>query len=124
MGLNGFHSGQHRSLPNGSAASGDDCEVLRELLPAYSLGATDPDETRLVESLLEKCPDAASELADYKMLAEKMLFSAPPAKPPTHLKGKLLAAIASEPVLVGGKTSIEKSFTPQPAVSRRWNLRW
>ncbi len=70
-----------------------DCETLRALIPAYSVGATDPEETALVEQLLPLCPEGAAELDEYLALSQAMLYSAPAAKPPAHLHDKLMAAI-------------------------------
>lgn len=74
-----------------------DCETLRALIPAYSLGATDPDETALVERLLPLCPEVAAELEAFQALSQAMLYAAPPAQPPAHLHDRLMAA-AGAPV--------------------------
>lgn len=58
-----------------------DCDALRELLPAYSIGATDPDETKLVEAWLPYCPEAAAELTDYLVLADEFLYLPADASP-------------------------------------------
>jgi hypothetical protein len=71
------------------------CRRLRELIPAYSLGATDAEETEFVKAHLADCPAAVAELAEYARLAEALLYSAPPAQPPTHLAEKLCAATAA-----------------------------
>lgn len=66
--------GNQRSTP----LPGDvDCEQLRELLPAYSIGVTDSEETRFVETMLEHCPEAAVELSDYLVMAEEFLYLVP-----------------------------------------------
>jgi len=44
------------------------CDEIRELLAAYSMGATDPEETALVERHLPDCPEAVAELAEYLAL--------------------------------------------------------
>jgi hypothetical protein len=93
MGQDNFHLDQN--WPRGQAASEDDCEALRALIPAYSLGATDPAETHYVESLLDRCPEVAAELAAYKATAEKLLHSAPPATAPAHLREKVLMSVRS-----------------------------
>lgn len=54
------------------------CAAIHPLLPAFSIGATDPDETTLVQEHLAACPQAVAELASYQMLAGVLLFSAPP----------------------------------------------
>lgn len=68
------------------------CTEIHELIPAYCLGATDSDETELVEAHLAACPDAAAEAADYRTLSEALLFNAPVVDPPASLAHKLFAA--------------------------------
>jgi anti-sigma-K factor RskA len=87
-----------------------DCETLRALLPAYSVGATDADETRLVESLLPRCPEVAAELDEYNGLAEAMLYTVAPVAPPARVHDRLMQRVA------------ERSVTKQPryAAYRGW----
>jgi hypothetical protein len=66
------------------------CEAVHSLIPAYSVGATDPEETRLVEAHLETCPEAAAELKAYRALAATLLHSAPPMQAPPHLHDQLM----------------------------------
>ena len=72
-----------------------DCETLKELIPAYSVGATDPEETALVERLLPLCPEAAIELDEYLAMGQAMLRTVPAAQPPAALHDKLMAAVAA-----------------------------
>ncbi|MEP7293441.1 MAG: anti-sigma factor [Chloroflexota bacterium] len=78
---------QERNIP--------DCETLEALIPAYSVGATDPEETALVERLLSLCPQGAAELESYLALSEAMHYTAPAAQPPVGLHDKLMAAAAA-----------------------------
>lgn len=89
----------------------DPCEQLRLLLPAYSIGATDDDETRLVEQLLTECPEVAAELQEFAALSQAMLFTAPPAAPPAHLGSRILEAAAG-PKLVPAPPARRRSFNP------------
>lgn len=50
------------------------CDQLRELIPAYSIGATDPQETAFVEANLLQCPAMALELSEYLVLADQFLY--------------------------------------------------
>ncbi len=70
----------------------DDCETLRALIPAYSVGATDPDETALVERLLPDCPEVAAELEAYQAMAQALMYTVPRSQPPAALHDKLMAA--------------------------------
>jgi anti-sigma-K factor RskA len=74
-----------------------DCETLAELIPAYSIGATDAEETALVERLLQVCPEGAAELDSYLSLAQAMNYTAPRVEPPASLHDKLMAAAAGTP---------------------------
>jgi len=71
-----------------------DCETIHRLIPAYSVQATDAEETRLVEAHLKNCPEAVAELKDYHAVADKLLYSIPPVQAPTHLGDQLMADIA------------------------------
>lgn len=87
-----------------------DCIEIHELIPAYCLGATDPEESRLVEAHLAACPDAAAEVADYLALSEALLYSASVVAPPADLANKLFAAttVAASPA------ALAPSSQPRP----------
>ena len=95
--------------------SSDECGRLRDLLPAYSAGATDAEETRLVESLLVSCPEAAAELDDYEALMGAMLYAAPPMEPPAALHDRLMAAAGGKPAQV----TTQPTATPRILPFRR-----
>ncbi len=80
---------------NERRTTNENCESLRDLLPAYSMGITDPHETALVERLLPDCPEVEAELSDYESLADVMPFSAAQIVPPPNLGERILKA-ASE----------------------------
>ncbi|MCQ3932994.1 MAG: hypothetical protein DPW16_21295 [Chloroflexi bacterium] len=88
------------------------CDTLRELLPAYSIGATDEAETRLVESLLDECPEVAAELPDFMRLAGAITYTAPPITPPAALHDKLMTAVA------------QRQSSPVPASVPKASVRW
>lgn len=68
------------------------CEAVHPLLPAYSIGATDPDETIQVQSHLATCPMAAGELASYLEVSDALLFSSETVDAPPILRERLRAA--------------------------------
>jgi hypothetical protein len=74
-------------------ANPQDCDQVHALIPAYSVGATDPEETRLVEAHLKSCPEAAAELKEYRALTEKLLYSVPPMPAPARLHDQLMTKI-------------------------------
>lgn len=92
-----------------------DCETLAELLPAYSVGATDPEETALVERLLPLCPEVAAELDDYAALVRAMHYTAPTAQPSAALHDKLMAAVRAEPPAAPVPRPLSK-VAPRPQI--------
>ncbi len=74
-----------------------DCEAVAALIPAYSIGATDPDETVFVETHLQDCPDALAALAQYQMLADDLLHSSLPITVPSALKSKIITTVGQSP---------------------------
>src|SRR3954462_4025911 len=78
-------------------ASGNRCDAIRELIPEYAFGLTDPEQTRFVEANLSTCAEAAAELADFQRLQAEMRTDVAQIEPPPVLESKLMAAIA-EPV--------------------------
>jgi len=81
--------------PNNHVELAQDCDAVRDLIPEYAFGLTSPDETRLVESNLSSCPDAASDLEDYRRLQNEMRAGVPQIEPPPYLQDRLMAALAA-----------------------------
>lgn len=93
-----------------------DCETILELIPDYAFGLTAPDETRLVESNLKICPEAAAQLADFRFLQDAMREDVPQIEPPPQLGERLMAAVA-EPIIVSPpRRSIRWSWVAAAAV--------
>lgn len=93
-----------------------DCDALSALIPAFSLGATDPDETVAVRAQLADCPEAVHELAQYAALAETLLYSAPPVQPPAAVVDRLAAAI--------GRPAVPDRQSPPASQARPHANRW
>jgi len=72
------------------------CNELLDLLPAYSIEATDRDEDELVAAALASHPDSADELAEYEHIRQALLHSAEPRSPSPALAESLQAAIRQE----------------------------
>jgi anti-sigma factor RsiW len=102
------------------------CEEALALLPAYGLGATDADETRLVERALQACPQVAAELVEYQALAAALLHSAPSSQSPAALGDRILraAAASSAATVVMPKPTVVTSKPAQPAAARRRTTPW
>jgi anti-sigma-K factor RskA len=82
-------------MTHNSAGSARDCDSIRDLIPEYAFGLTTTEETRLVESNLAFCPEAAADLADYHELQAEMRADVPQVEPPAYLADQLMAAIAA-----------------------------
>lgn len=74
-----------------------DCERLRELLPAYSVGALNADEARQVEQLLPNCPELHADARAYARLARALHYAPTSTTPAPELRERLLkeAALAA-----------------------------
>jgi anti-sigma-K factor RskA len=72
-----------------------DCDAITELVADYAFGLTSADESRLVESRLSSCPDAASQLADFRRLQDEMRLGVPQIEPPAALGDRIMAAAAA-----------------------------
>lgn len=73
-----------------------DCDALLALIPAYVIGAADPEDIRFVERYLQDCPEAAAELRAYTDLQDAMLFAAPLVEPPASLAAELQRRIHAD----------------------------
>ena len=82
-----------------TVASANRCDAIRELIPEYAFGLTDPDQTRFVEANLQLCADAAADLADFQQMQAEMRADVAQIELPLSLESKLMAAIA-EPELL------------------------
>ncbi len=77
-----------------TVVSANRCDAIRELIPEYAFGLTDPEQTRFVEANLSTCTDAAAELADFQRMQAEMRADVAQIEPPLALESKLMAAIA------------------------------
>lgn len=106
-------SEQERS--NKPNLSNQDCETLLALIPAYCLGAVDPEERQWIEARLADCPEAALELEEYQSLHGVLHFAVPQLAPPPGLQASLMAAISTE-------TKPAQPAPPIPQTERRKTL--
>ncbi|MCC7446280.1 MAG: anti-sigma factor [Anaerolineae bacterium] len=93
---------------NHDAAVTSDCQIIEAFIPEYAFGLTNPAETQLVESNLVRCPEAASQLADYQRLQDELRAGVPQFELPRQLEDRLMATIA-EPVPVAAPTPRRRS---------------
>jgi hypothetical protein len=75
-------------------ATSDLCQEVLALIPAYSVGATDPAETAFVKRYLAECPEAVAELREYQGLSEAMLLNVNLQRPRDGLEKEIMAVLA------------------------------
>jgi len=68
-------------------------ETIVELLPAYVLGALDPDELGFVEAYLAAHPEAHGEVEELRETLGLLAFAAPRLAPPPGAKAALLERV-------------------------------
>lgn len=68
-----------------------DERAVRELLPAYALGAVDEEERAAIEKVLFQSPELAAELAAYEGILEHLALAVPPQNPPADLGRRIVA---------------------------------
>ena len=73
------------------------CDEVRELAPAYALGALSADEARALEVHLAEC-DLHQELAGLRATARLLQRTAPEREPPPALRERILAAATTDAV--------------------------
>jgi anti-sigma-K factor RskA len=76
-------------------------QELRELVSIYALGATDAEESTMVESHLEGCAECRADLQEATEATALLALSAPPVEPPTHLRDAIVRAAGVDRELRG-----------------------
>ena len=72
------------------------CDEIRDLAPAYVLGALERDEERAVAEHLRTCPDAHAEMAEMGEVVPYLDEAVPLVEPPPALRDRIMAAAAQE----------------------------
>jgi anti-sigma-K factor RskA len=70
----------------------DDIHII-DLLPAYSLGCLDEDESTLVSEHLAICPACRTVAASYQRVSDQLGLAAPDCTPPADLKPRIMEHI-------------------------------
>ncbi len=99
------------------------CDAIRDLIPDYAFGLTDPEQTRLVEATLPLCIEAAAQLADFRQLQDEMRADIAQIEPPPALESKLMAAIAAPAVMPAAAVAVP-STSAQPQARRAVPYAW
>jgi hypothetical protein len=95
------------------------CEQCEELLPGYTLGALEPDESVAVAEHFGRCAHCPASLATYDMVLDRLGEAVPTSDPPAVVQQRLLASITQE-------LSPQSSVPQQPSLPRWrvWTPRW
>lgn len=67
-----------------------DLNAIRELLPAYAIGAVEPDDARQIEAALAQHPDLRDELAGYQAVSDALLLAVPQIEPRPALRDAIM----------------------------------
>ncbi len=70
----------------------DTHESIHELIPAFALGALDPQEAELFTSHLAQCESCREEIASYQDLVGVLALAVPVRSAPPELKNRILSA--------------------------------
>lgn len=81
---------------------------IEELLPAYALGATEPEERWQVEAHLIECEECRTILASYRTVTEGLLHSAMPTRPPKTLRARLMKQVSNSTERPSWRQAIRK----------------
>jgi len=92
-----------------------DPHPVRDLLPAFSLGILDEEETREVKEHLAGCADCRAEAASFHEVTARLASSAPARDLPAGLEARILRA-------VGARASAD--LFPVSAVARQRRSPW
>ena len=82
--------------------------AFKENIPAYALGALEPDDTAAMEIHLRTCEACRAELTAYRRISQGMLGALPPQAPSPDLRKRLKEQIGGR--RVGARTKIAWSF--------------
>ncbi len=74
----------------------DNHSAFQDDLPAYALGALDPDETIVLEAHLQTCEACRTELADYQQIGSGLLAALPPRPPRAAARRDLQKRLAGQ----------------------------
>ena len=72
------------------------CDEIRDLAPAYVLGALERDEELAVAEHLRTCPDAHAEMAELGGVVPYLDETVPLEEPPPALRDRIMAAAAED----------------------------
>jgi len=99
-----------------------DHKQVLEQIPAYALGALDPDEVQEIEKHLAGCDSCQVELRAYQEVVDVLPLAAPQYAPPPALRGRLMAQISGQ--AFENPPSQPSAWEALAAWFRRWAPAW
>ena len=88
------------------------CDRVRDLAPAYVLGALERAEELAVGEHLRSCSDAHEEMAELGAVVPYLNDTVPLVEPPASLRGRILSAAAAE---LADRPAAPAPVRPRPA---------
>lgn len=87
---------------------------VTDLIPAYAIGALEPDEVDTVERHLERCPACSAEARLAARIGDELLVAVPPRSAPPQVRERLLAQVRA---LQAAAAQSEQTATERPEPS-------
>ena len=91
------------------------CEAVRELAAGFVLGALEPAEMVVVRDHLASCADTHAEFAELGGVVPYLADSLEPVEPSASLRGRILAAVATEAAAAAAGDTTVQATAPDPA---------
>jgi hypothetical protein len=88
------------------------CDTVRELAPAFVLGALTRDEEQAVREHLATCGEPHPEFEAFGGVVQYLDETVELMEPPAALKARVLAAVAAEPQVRASAATSERTRTP------------
>lgn len=90
-------------------------EHVMNLIPAYTVGALDAEEARMVEAHLAGCATCQAELESYQKVSELLPLAGRSFTPPARLRSSILRAVQPAPARAGWQERLRAWLPAQPA---------
>jgi anti-sigma-K factor RskA len=96
----------------------------RDRIALYALNALEPAETREIEQLIERDPEARAELRVQLETTAKLAQGVPQFDPPADLEAKLMQRVRAERAQVSSVTTLPNLESSMPKMQPRAMPRW
>jgi hypothetical protein len=103
-----------------AAMGGNEDNHVEPMLPAYALGALEPDERLHVEQHLATCAACRAEAATYGHVVDSLGAGTPLETPPPELKARILAVATGQPLPADDRVTSLGTTEPRSKASGSW----